>query len=104
MSILTNLVILTGNLPLVDIPDPGAKAPPGGNNLLSIAIGYGKWAAIAIGVLAVIGAGIGLAMARRGHGEGSEHAQNILRIVLGIAIALMAVGIVTIIVTGLGVG
>lgn len=104
MSILTNLVILAGHLPTVDIPDPGATAPPGGNNILGIAIGYGKWAAIAIGVLAIIGAGISLTMARRGHGEGTEHAQNIGRIVLGIGIALMAVGIVTVIVTGLGVG
>jgi len=104
MSILSNLVILAGHLPTVDIPDPGATAPPGGNNLLGILIGYGKWGAIAIGVLAIIGAGIGLTMARNGHGEGTEHAQKIGRIVLGIGIALMAVGIVTVIVTGLGVG
>ncbi len=104
MSILTNLVILAGHVPAVDIPDPGPQAPPGGNNLFSIAVGYGKWAAIIIGALAFIGAGISLIMARRGHGEGTEHAQNIGRIVLGIGIALMAVGIVTIIVTGLGVG
>lgn len=102
MSIFTNLVILAGHLPTVTIPDPGPKAPPGGDSLAGTLISYGKWAAIIIGVLAIIGAGIALTMARRGHGEGTEHAKGFLQIVLGVGISLTAVGIVLVVVQAMG--
>jgi predicted small integral membrane protein len=103
MSTFTNLVIFIGHLPTIDIPNPQPTAPPGGNAIAGTFIGYGKWAAVIVGVLVTIGAGISLAAARRGHGEGQEHAKGFAQIAIGVGVALMAVGFVTVLVTGLGV-
>lgn len=62
-------------LPL-DVPNPGGgTAPPGFGNFETI-MGWGKWLALGILVMALMGAGVMMALGSR-RGEGGEHAGRI---------------------------
>ena len=59
-----------------DVPNPGnGTAFPGADKFVTI-MGWGKYIALGILVLALIGAGVKMALGNR-HGGGGEHAGNI---------------------------
>lgn len=69
---MNTLTAVASALPFA-VPDPGAgTAPPGFENFETI-MGWGKWLALGILVMALIGAGVMMALGSR-RGEGGEHA------------------------------
>lgn len=60
----------------LDVPDPGeGTAPPGFEGFTTI-MGWGKWIAFGLLVMALIFAGVRMGIANR-RGEGGEHAAGI---------------------------
>lgn len=79
-------------LPL-DVPNPGAgTAPPGFANFTTI-MGWGKWVALGILVMALIFAGVRMAIGNR-RGEGGEHAAGIAYVLGGVIVVSAAFAIV----------
>lgn len=79
-------------LPL-DVPDPGeGKQPPGFDKFVDV-MGWAKWIALGILVLALIAAGAKMAINQR-RGEGGEDAGNIMTVLLGAIIVSAAAAII----------
>jgi ABC-type Na+ efflux pump permease subunit len=76
------------------IPDPDPIAPPGVGGGVAAILGIAKWAALIVAVLALIGLGAVLGINSR-RGEGGEHVQTFVKILIGILIVSGAVSIVT---------
>lgn len=77
-----------------DVPNPGGgTAPPGSEKFITI-MGWFKWGALGMCVLALIAAGAMLGWGR-GHGDGGEHASRIGRVLLGVAIVAGAFSLVS---------
>jgi len=58
------------------VPDPGGGSPPPGFENFVTIMGWGKWIALGILVMALIFAGVRMAIGNR-RGEGGEHAASI---------------------------
>lgn len=75
MNLLTHLHGVARFLPM-DVPNPGnGTAPPGFQKITTI-MGWGKWIALGILVMALIFAGVRLGIAGR-RGDGGEHAAGV---------------------------
>lgn len=74
------------------IPNPVADAPPGSSGFLQI-MGWGKWVALAICVLALISAGSMMALQLR-RGEGGEHVGKIAMVLVAVIIISAAASLV----------
>ncbi len=84
---------LLGALPM-DVPDPGAgTAPPGSGGFITI-MGWAKWAAFGICIVSLIFAGAMMGWGRN-RGEGSDHAAQIGRVLIGVAVASAAFSLVS---------
>lgn len=90
MSILNT--VLAFSLPLVDLPDPAPIMPPGMEGVTTI-LGIAKWAGLIVCILAVIGLAAFMAVSQR-RGEGGEHAQTFVRILIAIILIGGASGLV----------
>lgn len=92
MHILTSAMVLATQFQ-ADVPDPGkGDAPPGAEKFTTI-MGWGKWAALGVCVMALIFAGAKLGLGNR-HGDGSEHAGRIGSVLIGTAIVAGAFSII----------
>lgn len=86
------LLDLITALPL-DVPNPGSgTAPPGFGKITDI-MGWGKYVALAILVMALIFAGVRMASGNR-RGEGGEHAASIGWVLGGVLVVSAAASIV----------
>lgn len=86
------LIALAATMPLA-VPDPGGgSAPPGFDNFTTI-MGWGKWIAFGLLVMALIFAGVRMAIANR-RGEGGEHALAIGWVLGGVMVVSGAFAIV----------
>lgn len=89
---MNDLVLNLMTLPL-DVPDPGdGSAPPGFDNFETI-MGWAKWVALGVCVLALIAAGALMGVQQR-RGEGGEHAGRILGALVGVMIISAAFSVV----------
>ena len=93
MSTIDLITTFAMSLPTL-IPDPDPIAPPGVGGGISAIIGIAKWGGLIVAVLALIslGAVVGI-NARRG--EGGEHVQKFVVILLGVLIISGAVSIIS---------
>lgn len=79
-------------LPL-DVPDPGdGKMPPGFDRFVDV-MGWVKWLALGALVLALIAAGVMMAISQR-RGEGGEDATRIMKVLIGAITVSAAVSII----------
>lgn len=91
-DLMMNLLTLPVELPL-DVPDPGeGEAPPGFGNFETI-MGWGKWLALGVLVLALMAAGAMMGVQSR-RGEGGEHAGRILGALFGVMVVAAAFSLV----------
>ena len=75
------------------VPDPGGgSAPPGFENFTTI-MGWGKWIGLGILVMALIFAGVKMAIGNR-RGEGGDHAASIGWVLGGVLVVSAAFSIV----------
>lgn len=82
-----------GVVPL-DLPNPGAgQTPPGSEGFIKI-MGWAKWAALGLTVVALIVAGAMMGWGRS-HGEGQEHGTRVGRVLIGVAIISAAFSLVS---------
>jgi len=89
MKLLDTLVALVP----MDVPNPGnGTQPPGFNNFTTV-MGWGKWVALGVLVMALIGAGVMMASGNR-RGEGGEHASRIGWVLGGVMVVSAAFTIV----------
>lgn len=87
---LLNAVV--GRVPM-DVPNPGSGTqPPGFGNFTTI-MGWGKWIGLGILVMALIFAGVRMAIGNR-RGEGGEHASSIGYVLGGTLVVSAAFAIV----------
>lgn len=89
MTSLTNIY-----LSIAQVPDGDAKAPGDLGNALSDLIGYAKYVAFGICVLALIGAAVTMAFSRQRGGDSSEAASGIVKPLVATAIVAGAAGLV----------
>jgi hypothetical protein len=76
-----------------EVPNPGdGSAPPGFENFETI-MGWGKWIALGVLVMALIFAGVMMAIGQR-RGEGGEHAGRLGWVLGGVLIVSAAFSIV----------
>lgn len=79
-------------LPL-EVPDPGdGKQPPGFDKFVDV-MGWAKWLALGALVLALIAAGVMMAISQR-RGEGGEDAGRIVKVLMGAMLVSAAVSII----------
>ena len=82
----------------MDVPNPGGgSAPPGFGNFTTI-MGWGKWIALGILVMALIFAGVRMAIGNR-RGEGGEHAASIGWVLGGVLVVSAAFAVVGVLAT-----
>ena len=96
MSVLVTAVIQTmadvaAVLP-ADLPNPDPVQPPGTDGFTAI-MGWGKWVALAVAILALFAAGAMMGINSR-RGEGGEHVGRIAAILGGVVVISAAVAIV----------
>lgn len=84
---------LLSKLPM-DVPDPGNGSRPPGFEKFTDVLGWVKWIALGILVVALIIAGVRMAFGA-GRGEGGEHASRIGWVLGGVMIVSGAVAIVS---------
>jgi hypothetical protein len=89
---LTHLALEAANL-ITLIPDPDPAPPPGAEGPVGAIISIGKWVALIVAVLALIGAGIAFMINGR-RGEGGENVKQLVNVGIGLMIASAAVSIV----------
>ncbi len=75
MTVLVHLHDLVRFLPM-DVPNPGNGTPPPGFQNITTIMGWAKWIALGILVMALIFAGVRLGIAGR-RGDGGEHAAGV---------------------------
>lgn len=76
-----------------EVPDPGdGKQPPGFDKFTDV-MGWVKYVALGALVLALIGAGVMMAINQR-RGEGGEDAGRILKVLIGAMIVSAAVSVI----------
>lgn len=93
-SIISAITTLqTEYMTLADVPNPPSQQPPGTEGLVTI-MGWAKWVALAVLVVALIAAGVMFAVrARRGDGaEGIGHVGMVLAGVIVVSAAGTMVG------------
>lgn len=74
-------------------PDPGdGTAPPGSEGFITL-MGWGKWIALGICIMSLIGAGVMMGFGNR-HGDGGEHAARLGRILGGVIVISAAFSLV----------
>lgn len=78
----------------VDIPDPAPQAPEKLNAAVGTIIGIVKWVGIIAGVLGLIAGGIMISISGR-QGDGHEILGRIGKPLLGVAIVVCAVSIIS---------
>lgn len=89
---MNDLMLNLITLPL-DVPDPGdGTAPPGFGKFETI-MGWGKWLALGVLVLALMAAGAMMGVSSR-RGEGGEHAGRILGALFGVMVVAAAFSLV----------
>lgn len=77
----------------LNVPDPGAgTAPPGFENF-TVIMGWAKWISLGLLVMALIFAGVRMAISNR-RGEGGEHAASIGWVLGGVLVVSAATAIV----------
>ena len=83
---MTALADWAATLPLDPIPNPEPKTPPGniGTKITDV-MGWSKWVALAVCVVAIFIAGARMAMGQR-RGEGGEHASAVAWVLAGVII------------------
>jgi len=88
VNTLTNIIMILGDL----LPDPEPVAPPGAEGIATI-IGWAKWVALIVAVLALIAAGALIGVQRR-RGEGDESLGWIVKILVGVVVVGAAASLV----------
>jgi hypothetical protein len=84
---------LSAGFALAAPPNPGeGTAPPGSEGFITL-MGWGKWAALGICIMSLIGAGVMMGFGNR-HGDGGEHAARLGRILGGVIIISAAFSLV----------
>lgn len=82
----------------VEVPDPGDGQEPPGFDKFTDVMGWVKWLALGALVLALIGAGVMMAINQR-RGEGGEDAGRILKVLIGAMIVSAAVAVISFLVS-----
>ncbi|PWJ23031.1 hypothetical protein ATK17_3922 [Branchiibius hedensis] len=80
--------------PQVTVPNPGAGSQPPGFSHFTTVMGWGKWIALGIFVLALIGGGVMMAVSGRRQGDGGEHVSKLGWILGGVMVSSAAVSLV----------
>ncbi len=94
MSMLGLTTRLIAYWPFEGVPDPGTgKQPPGFEKFTDV-MGWVKWIALGILVIALIAAGVRMAFGA-GRGDGGEHAARIGWVLGGVMIVSGAVAIIS---------
>lgn len=78
----------------MDVPNPGGGSAPPGFDKFTTILGWGKWIALGILVMALIGAGVMMAVGNR-RGEGGEHAGRIGWVLGGVIVVSAAFTLVS---------
>lgn len=81
-----------------EVPDPGDGQEPPGFDKFTDVMGWVKWLALGALVLALIGAGVMMAINQR-RGEGGEDAGRILKVLIGAMIVSAAVAVISFLVS-----
>ncbi|MFZ2501104.1 MAG: hypothetical protein WAW88_00330 [Nocardioides sp.] len=92
MNALTTVQHLVGQLPF-DVPDPGPGTQPPGFAQFTTVLGWAKWIALGVCVLALIITGAAMAIGSR-RGDGGEHLGRLGYIMGGVIIISAAVALV----------
>ncbi|MDE9366564.1 hypothetical protein PZ938_13205 [Luteipulveratus sp. YIM 133132] len=83
---------LAAHLP-AEVPNPGSgKKPPGFDKFTDV-MGWVKWIALGLCVIALIGAGVSMAMGSR-RGDGGEHLQKVGYVLGGVMVISAAVSLI----------
>lgn len=81
-----------------EVPDPGDGQEPPGFDKFTDVMAWVKWLALGALVLALIGAGVMMAINQR-RGEGGEDAGRILKVLIGAMIVSAAVAVISFLVS-----
>lgn len=77
------------------VPDPGSGSQPPGFDMFGTVMGWGKWLALGILVLALIVAGVKLGIAQRRGDDASDDAAGIGKALIGVIIVSAAFALVS---------
>lgn len=77
----------------LNVPDPGKGGTPPGFEKFTTIMGWGKWIALGLLVMALIFAGVRMAISNR-RGEGGEHAAAIGWVLGGVLVVSSAFAVV----------
>ncbi len=91
MSFLTQIALEINMLPL-QLPDPAPVQPPGTQGFVSV-MGWAKWVALAVCILALFAAGAMMSINSR-RGEGGEHVGKIGMALAGVIVISAAAALV----------
>lgn len=80
------------------VPDPGNGSAPPGFEAFTTILGWGKYLSLGILVMALIAAGVTMAISQH-RGDGSEHATQIGKVLIGVIVVSAAFSIVSFLVT-----
>lgn len=83
MSIYQRAVILSGAV-VAAVPNPRSSQPPGFNRFVDV-MAWGKWVALGVCIMGLIGAGAMMAVQSR-RGEGGEHVGKIGFALIGVIV------------------
>lgn len=85
MDILHTIHSAIDLLPMANIPDPGDGQQPPGFEKFTTVMGWVKWVALGVCVIALIVAGARMAISSR-RGEGGEHATSIAVVLVAVIV------------------
>lgn len=93
MQHLVDMAQLVPLMPM-DVPNPGGGTAPPGFDKFTTVLGWGKWIALGVLVMALIGAGVMMGVGNR-RGEGSEHVSRLAWVMGGVIVVAGAFTIVS---------